>query len=137
MGNNFHFRKKSQNITLEYKFGLFFFIEKLTLWHQCLFFSPWKKKCTREQKLKKVAVKKKSAREKRKVPQKVAVKQNFYPWTFSKNDIYVSKIKSGHENSQKEQNYGRETKMLPVNKVAKKRAKIGVHGHFLVSRGKK
>ena len=46
-------------------------------------------------------------------------------------------IKSGHENSQNEQNYGRETKMLPVIKVAKTRAKIGDHGHFLVSRGKK
>ena len=115
----------------------FYIIFEPHLYAVFIFFPVKKKNCTREQKLNKVAVKNKSAREKRKIPQKVAVKQNFYPWTFSKNDIYVSKIKSGHENSQKEQNYGRETKMLPVNKVAKTRAKIGVHGHFLVSRGKK
>ena len=46
-----------------------------------VYFFPLEKKknCTREQKLKKVAVKKKSAREKRKIPQKVPVKQNLYP----------------------------------------------------------
>ena len=47
------------------------------------------------------------------------------------------RLKTGHENNQKKQNYGRETKMLPVNKVAKKRAKSSVHGHFFVSREKK
>ena len=46
-------------------------------------------------------------------------------------------FKVGMKTVKKEHNYGRETKMLPVNKVAKKRAKSSVHGHFFVSRGKK
>ena len=38
------------------------------------------------------------------------------------------RLKVGMKTVKKEQNYGRETEMLPVNKVAKKRAKIGDHG---------
>ena len=46
------------------------------------------------------------------------------------------KIKVGVKKVKKGQNYGRETKILPVKNVAKS-AKIGFHGHFWVSRGKK
>ena len=38
------------------------------------------------------------------------------------------RLKVGMKTVKKEQNYGRETEMLPVNKVAEKHAKIGDHG---------
>ena len=41
------------------------------------------------------------------------------------------RLKVGMKTVKKEQNYGRETKMLPLNKVAKKRVNIGVYRHFL------
>ena len=47
------------------------------------------------------------------------------------------RLKVGMKIVKKKQNYRREAKMLPVNKVAKKRAKTGVHAHFFVSREKK
>ena len=41
------------------------------------------------------------------------------------------RLKVGMKTVKKEQNYRRETKMLPLNKVAKKRVNIGVYRHFL------
>ena len=38
------------------------------------------------------------------------------------------RLKVGMKTVRKEQIYARETKMLPVNKVTKKRAKIGITG---------
>ena len=47
------------------------------------------------------------------------------------------RLKVGMKTVKKEQNYGRETEMLPVNKVAKKREKLVITGVFFFSRGKK
>ena len=63
---------------------------------------------------------------------KIFTREHFQKMTF----MYL-RLKVGMKTVKKKQNYGRETKMLPVNKVAKKRAKSSVHGHFFVSRGKK
>ena len=47
------------------------------------------------------------------------------------------RLNVGMKTVKKKQNYWRETKMLPVNKVAKKRVKTGVHVHICISREKK